>query len=94
MTVGWLLIIWYVNMNFMLTDYLKVCSARNNVQLLSNQALVAMGKVNKEVFKGNPDFFPIRARDYSRFLVISLGIGSSKDEKYSANTAKNWGALG
>ncbi|KAG1342257.1 putative Patatin-like protein 1 [Cocos nucifera] len=44
----------------------------------NNPALVAMGEVTKEVFKGNPDFFPIKPMDYFRFLVISLGTGLSK----------------
>lgn len=59
------------------------------------QALVAMGEVTKEVFKGNPDFFPIKPMDYFRFLVISLGTGSSKgEERYNAKQAKGWGVLG
>jgi hypothetical protein len=33
--------------------------------------------------------------DYGRFLVISLGTGSSKFEaNYSAQKAKSWGVLG
>lgn len=32
--------------------------------------------------------------DYGRFLVISLGTGSSKfEEKYDAQKAKSWGVL-
>ncbi|KAL6318314.1 hypothetical protein AAG906_039406 [Vitis piasezkii] len=30
---------------------------------------------------GSPDFFPIKPMDYGRFLVISLGTGSSKAEE-------------
>ncbi|MQL70514.1 hypothetical protein Taro_002826 [Colocasia esculenta] len=61
----------------------------------NNPALVAMGEVTKEIFRGNPDFFPIRPMDYGRFLVISLGTGSSKtEEKYSATVARGWGVLG
>ncbi|XP_073103431.1 patatin-like protein 2 isoform X1 [Elaeis guineensis] len=61
----------------------------------NNPALVAMGEVSKEVFKGNPDFFPIKPMDYFRFLVISLGTGSSKgEERYNAKKAKGWGVLG
>ncbi|XP_038974236.1 patatin-like protein 2 isoform X2 [Phoenix dactylifera] len=60
----------------------------------NNPALVAMGEVTKEVFKGNPDFFPIKPMDYCRFLVISLGTGSSKgEERYNAKQAKGWGVL-
>ncbi|RRT47172.1 hypothetical protein GW17_00051630, partial [Ensete ventricosum] len=57
-------------------------------------ALVAMGEITKEIFEENPDFFPIKPMDYHRFLVISLGTGSSKEERYSANHAKRWGVLG
>ncbi|XP_072991352.1 patatin-like protein 2 [Typha latifolia] len=60
----------------------------------NNPALVAMGEVTKEVFKENPDFFPIKPMDYHRFLVISLGTGSSKgEERYNARLAKRWGIL-
>ena len=53
-----------------------------------------MGEVTKEI-KGNPDFFPVKPMDYGRFLVISLGTGSQKDEeKYSAKQAEKWGLLG
>ncbi|CAD5176680.1 unnamed protein product [Musa acuminata subsp. malaccensis] len=60
----------------------------------NNPALVAMGEITKETFEENPDFFPIKPMDYHRFLVISLGTGSSKEERYSANHAKRWGVLG
>ncbi|CAA6664986.1 unnamed protein product [Spirodela intermedia] len=61
----------------------------------NNPALVAMGEVTKEIFRGNPDFFPIRPMDYGRFLVISLGTGSSKSAgKYNAKMARQWGVLG
>lgn len=54
-----------------------------------------MGEVTKEIFRGNPDFFPIKPMDYGRFLVISLGTGSSKSAgKYCAKMAKAWGVLG
>ncbi|XXG61029.1 hypothetical protein AAC387_Pa04g2788 [Persea americana] len=60
----------------------------------NNPALVAIGEVTKEVFRGNPDFFPIKPMDYGRFLVISLGTGSPmKDEKYNASHASKWGIL-
>lgn len=53
-----------------------------------------MGEITKEIFEENQDFFPIKPMDYHRFLVISLGTGSSKEERYSANHAKRWGVLG
>ncbi|KAF3339454.1 patatin-like protein 2 [Carex littledalei] len=61
----------------------------------NNPALVAMGEVTKQVIKENPDFFPMKPMDYRRFLVISLGTGSSKGEdRYSAKLAKGWGVFG
>ena len=59
------------------------------------QALVAIGEVTKEIVRGSPDFFPIKPMDYGRFLVISLGTGSSKtEEKYNADGSAKWGLLG
>lgn len=44
--------------------------------------------------RGSPDFFPIKPEDFGRFLVISLGTGSSKAEKkYDARLAAKWGVL-
>lgn len=54
-----------------------------------------MGEVTKEVFKENPDFFPIKPMDYRRFLVISIGTGSPQKKKaYTATSASKWGILG
>ncbi|KAK1302777.1 hypothetical protein QJS10_CPB12g01572 [Acorus calamus] len=61
----------------------------------NNPALIAIGEVTKETFKGNPDFFPYRPMDYQRFLVISLGTGAAKlEERYSAARASRWGVFG
>ncbi|XP_038978784.1 patatin-like protein 2, partial [Phoenix dactylifera] len=61
----------------------------------NNPALVAMGEVTKEIFKGNQDFFPIKPTDYGRFLVISIGTGTQKnEEKFDAKEARKWGILG
>ncbi|KAE8774492.1 Patatin group A-3 [Hordeum vulgare] len=60
----------------------------------NNSALVAIGEVSKQIFKQDSDFFPIKPMDYGRFLVISLGTGSSKfEEKYDAQKDKSWGVL-
>ncbi|KAL6207820.1 hypothetical protein ACLB2K_018773 [Fragaria x ananassa] len=60
----------------------------------NNPTLVAIGEVTKEIIKGSSDFFPIKPMDYGRFLVISLGTGSSKAElKYNAHVASKWGVL-
>lgn len=59
------------------------------------QTLAAMNVVTKEIFKDNPDFFPVKPMDYGRFLVISLGTGSPKlEEKFSAKDSAKWGVLG
>ncbi|KAG7964927.1 hypothetical protein I3843_09G197400 [Carya illinoinensis] len=60
----------------------------------NNPALLAIGEVTKEVTKGNPDFLPMKPMDYGKFLVISLGTGSSKaDKNYNAHEAAKWGIL-
>ncbi|PRQ27634.1 putative galactolipase [Rosa chinensis] len=61
----------------------------------NNPALVAISEVSKEIYKGNPDFFTMKATEYARFLVVSLGTGSAKcDDKYDAQNAAKWGILG
>ncbi|KAM5558753.1 patatin-like protein 2 [Rosa sericea] len=58
----------------------------------NNPTLIAIGEVTKEIVKGSSDFFPIKPMDYGRFLVISLGTGSSKAElEYNAHVASKWG---
>ncbi|KAF3776039.1 Patatin-like protein 2 [Nymphaea thermarum] len=60
----------------------------------NNPALLAIGDITTEIFSGNPDFFPIKPTDYGRFLVISLGTGSSRRQKmYSAKAAAKWGTI-
>ncbi|XP_058089061.1 patatin-like protein 2 isoform X2 [Magnolia sinica] len=61
----------------------------------NNPTLVALSEVTREIFAGNPDFFPTKPMDYGKFLVISLGTGSHKKElKYDAKAAGKWGILG
>ncbi|KZV45197.1 patatin-like protein 2 [Dorcoceras hygrometricum] len=61
----------------------------------NNPTLVALSEVTKQVFEGNPGFFPVKPIDYGRFLVISVGTGSRKSENnYSAKSAAKWGVLG
>ncbi|XP_050235446.1 patatin-like protein 2 [Mercurialis annua] len=61
----------------------------------NNPALVAMNAVMKEINRDNPDFFPIKPTDYTRFLVLSLGTGSAKcEEKFDARDVAKWGMLG
>ncbi|KAI3440338.1 Patatin, partial [Psidium guajava] len=63
----------------------------------NNPALVAVSEVTKEISDANSDFdlSDMKPTDYTRFLVLSLGTGSSKSEKkYSAKKASKWGVLG
>ncbi|OMO79022.1 Patatin/Phospholipase A2-related protein [Corchorus capsularis] len=61
----------------------------------NNPTLVALNEVTKEITRGNPDFFPLKPNDYTRFVVLSLGTGSQKcEEKYHAHLAAQWGLLG
>ncbi|KAK2994445.1 hypothetical protein RJ640_001261 [Escallonia rubra] len=61
----------------------------------NNPTLIAIGEVTKQIIRGSPDFFPIKPMDHGRFLVISLGTGSSKPkDKYEADEAANWSVLG
>ncbi|XP_021829243.1 patatin-like protein 2 [Prunus avium] len=60
----------------------------------NNPTLLAVCEVTNQIKKANPDFFPVKPVDYGRFLVISLGTGTSKAElKYNAHTAAKWGLL-
>ncbi|KAL2906220.1 Patatin-like protein 1 [Bienertia sinuspersici] len=60
----------------------------------NNPTLVAITEVTKEVVKGNPDYFPIKATDRERLMVISLGTGTDKvDYKYNAEKASKWGIV-
>ncbi|KAF3791469.1 Patatin-like protein 2 [Nymphaea thermarum] len=59
------------------------------------QTLVAVSEVSSEMVQRNPDFFAVKPTDYGRFLVISIGTGSAKDEhRYNAELAAKWGILG
>ncbi|URE10465.1 Patatin group A-3 [Musa troglodytarum] len=56
--------------------------------------LTAMSQVTKEIFMENTDFFPIKPVDYGRFLVISLGTGSNKQEgRFTAQESSKRGVL-
>ncbi|CAL9195606.1 unnamed protein product [Musa hybrid cultivar] len=66
------------------------------MELMQNdgQTLTAMSQVTKEILMENADFFPIKPADNCRFLVISLGTGSNKQEgKFSAQESAKWGLL-
>ncbi|WVY92083.1 hypothetical protein V8G54_037597 [Vigna mungo] len=61
----------------------------------NNPALVAMAEMSNKIHsEGSYENFDVKAMQYSKFLVISLGTGSAKqDMKYSAAEATSWGAL-
>ncbi|KAJ6337853.1 hypothetical protein OIU76_007520 [Salix suchowensis] len=61
----------------------------------NNPTLVAMSEVSKVINRDSPGFFPIKPTDCKRFLVLSLGTGTSKiEKKYDANEAARWGVMG
>ncbi|KAK2998497.1 hypothetical protein RJ639_023500, partial [Escallonia herrerae] len=61
----------------------------------NNPTLLANSEVTKQVFKENPDFFPIKPMDYGRFLVISIGTGTGKSRhNFNAKKASKWGLVG
>ncbi|KAK8347434.1 hypothetical protein V6Z11_A06G017400 [Gossypium hirsutum] len=64
----------------------------------NNPTLLAMGEVSRDIIDKNVDLRCTEAIDYSKYLVISLGTGSSSEAKtttkYSAKQAAEWGMLG
>ncbi|CAF2146524.1 unnamed protein product [Brassica napus] len=49
---------------------------------------------NNPILKNNPDMGKLKPLGYDKFLVISIGTGSSKnEEKYSAKKAAKWGII-
>ncbi|XP_027939448.1 patatin-like protein 2 [Vigna unguiculata] len=60
----------------------------------NNPTLVAMNEVTKQIMKQNSDFFPMKPMEYNRFLIISIGTGTAKnEEKFNAKIASKWGLL-
>ncbi|KOM33740.1 hypothetical protein LR48_Vigan01g329600 [Vigna angularis] len=61
----------------------------------NNPALVAIAEVSNKIHsEGSFENMNVKPMQYSKFLVISLGTGSQKqDMKYSAAEASSWGAL-
>lgn len=53
-----------------------------------------MTEVTKQIIDDNSDFVPIKPLEFGRFLIISLGTGTHKNEqKYTAQIAAKWGLL-
>ncbi|KAF8769537.1 hypothetical protein HU200_006575 [Digitaria exilis] len=69
--------------------------AVNNPELVCAcvQTLLAMSQVSKDIILGDEDFFPVTPVDYGKFMVISLGCGSTRRSRgaYSAKEAAKWG---
>lgn len=60
----------------------------------NNPALLAMSEVTKEIYRGRPDFFPLTRTAFRRYLIISVGTGSSKRRKgHRAHQVRKWGIL-
>ncbi|OVA10386.1 hypothetical protein BVC80_1001g11 [Macleaya cordata] len=69
-------------------------SSTVELQPTTQSTLVAMNQVTKEIFAKNEEFQHIKNMDCTKYLVISLGTGSAKQEnKYSAAMASKWGRL-
>lgn len=50
-----------------------------------------MTAVSRQVVKNHPDMDGFEALGYDKFLVISVGTGAAKKDKYSAIEAAKWG---
>lgn len=60
----------------------------------NNPALVAVNEVTTQIINENNDFYAIKPMEYSRFLIISLGTGTPKNEqKFDSKLAAKWGLL-
>ncbi|XP_078156597.1 uncharacterized protein LOC144552491 [Carex rostrata] len=60
----------------------------------NNPTLLAVNHVTKEIVIQRGDYFPLKPVDYGKFLILSLGTGSAKqDQKYKAEAAAKWGLL-
>ncbi|EOA17978.1 hypothetical protein CARUB_v10006413mg [Capsella rubella] len=60
----------------------------------NNPTLCAIAEVTKQIMKKNPAMGDISPLDFTRFLVISIGTGSIRNqEKYNAEMASKWGLM-
>ncbi|KAL8231325.1 hypothetical protein R6Q57_001103 [Mikania cordata] len=61
----------------------------------NNPCLAAIGEVARQIKNKNPRLRGIKAHDYRRYLVISLGTGSERNKpRYDAKMAAKWGVFG
>ncbi|KAJ9542916.1 hypothetical protein OSB04_029422 [Centaurea solstitialis] len=60
----------------------------------NNPSMVAIEEVIREIVKTDPNF-ATKSLDYGRFLMLSLGTGTEKQQpRYDAKMAAKWGVLG
>ncbi|KAI3898006.1 hypothetical protein MKX03_027541 [Papaver bracteatum] len=61
----------------------------------NNPTLLAMTSIANDVLDNNEDLAPIRATDYRKYMIISIGTGNAKnEEKYKSSVVSKWGVLG
>ncbi|KAI3860531.1 hypothetical protein MKW92_047332 [Papaver armeniacum] len=61
----------------------------------NNHTLLAMNTVTNDLLMKREDLAPVKAADYKKYLILSLGTGNAKNEqKYSASVVSKWGVLG
>ncbi|RZC54765.1 hypothetical protein C5167_013621 [Papaver somniferum] len=61
----------------------------------NNPTLLAMNTVTNDLLMKREDLAPVKAADYKKYLILSLGTGNAKNEqKYSASVVSKWGVLG
>ncbi|XP_026460474.1 patatin-like protein 2 isoform X2 [Papaver somniferum] len=61
----------------------------------NNPTLLAMTSIANDLLDNNEDLAPIRATDYRKYMIISLGTGITKnEEKYKSSVVSKWGVLG
>ncbi|KAD4888131.1 hypothetical protein E3N88_20204 [Mikania micrantha] len=60
----------------------------------NNPCLAAIGEVARQIKNKHPRLLGIKAHDYNRYLVISLGTGNTKPSRYKAEKAAKWGVFG
>ncbi|KAI7735254.1 hypothetical protein M8C21_030828, partial [Ambrosia artemisiifolia] len=61
----------------------------------NNPSLVAIGEVARQVLKADPNFPAIEPLDHTRYLLISIGTGTEKQQPlFDAKMAAKWGVLG
>ncbi|GLJ39161.1 hypothetical protein SUGI_0797990 [Cryptomeria japonica] len=57
----------------------------------SNPTLLAINEIIKEELKKSSEFPSMSPKDYSKFIVISLGTGHEASGSYTAKEASKWG---